>query len=360
MLSYELQVDDGQGGDFHSLLGNETSGDSLETSYVLGKGITEGGLYRFRYRARNVNGWSGFSPVAYLRAANAPGRPAAPILVSVDATAFTVRLPRAAGDGGSSILRYELWRNRGTGCNKNLYDCAEFIKVTGFDGLATTHTLTVGDGAADHLLTAGSIYLLRSVAVNSLQDVLAPAGDALAYSEASEELAVGLSSLPAAPASLTKVVSESTATYITLQWAQSADTELPVLGYLLSMKDHSAGDDSYTAAYNGTNYPNVRKFTVAAGVVSGKQYTFKVQAINFNGPGPASTEVQAYVCIDPGPLSPPILEAVSAVPSSSPIIYTMKLRWVVPANDGGCEITSYSILRAAGATGAAPVEIEAA
>lgn len=219
VLSYELQVDDGRGGDFRSLLGNETSGDSLETFYVLGEGITGGGLYRFRYRARNVNGWSIFSPVAYLRAADAPGRPAAPILVSVDATAFTVRLPRAATDGGSSILWYELWRNRGTGCDKNLYDCAEFIKVDGFDGLATTHTLTVGDGAPDHLLTAGSIYLLRSVAVNSLQDVEAPTGDALAYSEASEEIAVGVSSLPAAPASLTKVDLESTATYITLQWA---------------------------------------------------------------------------------------------------------------------------------------------
>jgi hypothetical protein len=39
VLSYELQVDDGEGGAYHSLIGNETAGDSLATTYVLGQGI---------------------------------------------------------------------------------------------------------------------------------------------------------------------------------------------------------------------------------------------------------------------------------------------------------------------------------
>ena len=101
----------------------------------------EGGLYRFRYRARNVNGWSSFSPVAYIRAASKPGRPEAPLLDSVDATGFTVILRRTGDDGGGSIQRYELWRNQGTGT-------VDFVQVTSYDGTSQSHTLTV---AADSL-----------------------------------------------------------------------------------------------------------------------------------------------------------------------------------------------------------------
>lgn len=50
-------------------------------------------------------------------------------------------------------------------------------------------------------------------------------------------------------------------TYITLQWVAVADTELPVLGYILNMDDGYGGDK--TVIYNGYNYPNVLKYTVA-------------------------------------------------------------------------------------------------
>jgi hypothetical protein len=54
-------MDDGKGGEFISLLGNETSRDSLATEFTIAYGLEEGVLYRFRYRARNVNGWSEYS-----------------------------------------------------------------------------------------------------------------------------------------------------------------------------------------------------------------------------------------------------------------------------------------------------------
>lgn len=234
-------------------------------------------------------------------------------------------LRRTGDDGGSSILGYELWRNQGTGT-------VDFIKVSTYAGQASSHTLTVGTAPGQDSLVAGSIYFIRSRAQN-----------AFAFSEASEAIAVGLASLPAAPASLTKVVAESTAAYITLEWAKSADTELPVLGYLLSMRDSLAGAGTFQVAYNGTDYPNVRKFTVADGAVSGREYIFKVQALNFNGPGSASAEVKYYICVSPSVLSPPILEAVTKT--------TMTLKWAPPATDGGCEILSYSIFMDDGAAG---------
>ena len=111
----------------------------------------EGGLYRFRFRARNVNGWSAWSPIAYIKAANAPARPGPPKLNSVDATAISVSLTRTLDDGGSNVLGYELWRNQGTGT-------ADFVKVSTYLGQAPTHTLTV---AADSIV-AGQVYTLKT------------------------------------------------------------------------------------------------------------------------------------------------------------------------------------------------------
>ncbi len=271
-------MDDGHGGEFLSLIGNATSGDSLATAYTVAHGVEAGGVHRFRWRARNANGWSAFSPVAYIRAARVPGRPDAPILDSVDATSITVTLRRALDDGGSNVLGHELWRNQGTGT-------ADFIRVTTYGGQLSSHTLTT---TADALL-AGQIYALKSRASNEF-----------GYGEFSEELSVGLSSYPAAPASLAKVDEESGATYITLQWPRSAGTtDLPVLGYALYMANNSDGTDEFRVLYNGLNYPNVLRFTVAANVRQGAAYTFRVHAMNYNGLGPASTPVEYTICTTP-------------------------------------------------------------
>ena len=56
MLSYELQVDNGMGGEFTSLPGFESA--SLETSYTFEENVASGSIFRFRYRCMNVNGWS--------------------------------------------------------------------------------------------------------------------------------------------------------------------------------------------------------------------------------------------------------------------------------------------------------------
>ena len=80
------------------------------------------------------------------------------------------------------------------------------------------------------------------------------------YSDWSEELDVGVSSFPAQPAALVKLAAETGPTYITLQWAKSLDTQLPVLGYQIWMDDGDDGD--YSIVYEGLNYPNVLKHMV--------------------------------------------------------------------------------------------------
>jgi hypothetical protein len=61
ILSYELQIDNGIGGSFTSLIGGENQEFSLETTFTVVENITSGNIYRFRFRSLNVNGWSLFS-----------------------------------------------------------------------------------------------------------------------------------------------------------------------------------------------------------------------------------------------------------------------------------------------------------
>lgn len=74
ILSYSLEIDDGTGGDFTTVVGYLS--DYLLFSYTItGDNIQKANLYRLRYRARNDIGWSDYSPIAYIKAANVPKAP---------------------------------------------------------------------------------------------------------------------------------------------------------------------------------------------------------------------------------------------------------------------------------------------
>lgn len=183
ILSYELQVDDGAGGDFTSLTGYEE--DSTETSFTLltlphnNEPLSSGGVYRFRFRVRNTNGWSLFSPISHVRAATIPERPPAPAFVTATADSITVYVFETPKDGGSVITEYELYINSGG------LDSTDYTKVTTYDGFSATHTLTT---SADSQLSAGTLYKLKTRARNSY-----------GVSIWSEELNAGVSSFPAKP-----------------------------------------------------------------------------------------------------------------------------------------------------------------
>lgn len=65
--SYSLEMDDGAGGDFQPLTG--LAAPSLATSHLVATGISEGKLYRVRYRAMNAYGWGPYSEIASILAA---------------------------------------------------------------------------------------------------------------------------------------------------------------------------------------------------------------------------------------------------------------------------------------------------
>jgi hypothetical protein len=79
IISYNLQMDDGLGGDFSSVAGFKIN--SMQTEYTLSQ-VKRGGTYRLRYRVLNRVGWSVYSPTLYALVATKPSAPPAPKLDS--------------------------------------------------------------------------------------------------------------------------------------------------------------------------------------------------------------------------------------------------------------------------------------
>ncbi len=133
-MTYELQIDNGIGGEFISLIGG---GDepNLETTYTVQKNVSSGSIFRFRYRVKNVNGWSEFSPISHIKAATLAERPPAPMFKSATSTTVSLDLLESTKDGGQIITAYQLFINEG--------GSSEIYKVVStYDGMSRTHTLT--------------------------------------------------------------------------------------------------------------------------------------------------------------------------------------------------------------------------
>ena len=83
----------------------------------------------------------------------------------------------------------------------------------------------------------------------------------------------------------TKVDLLSSLTSIYVTWDPLIANDLNVLGYLLYMDSGNDGD--FKVVLNGKGMPGVN-YKLIEGTTTGKSYSFKVQAVNFNGAGPLS------------------------------------------------------------------------
>lgn len=67
--------------------------------------------YRVRYRAKNFNGWGGYSDIALIRYATYPSPPLALTYVSSNSTTVTIVITPPLNSGGVPILKYEIWKD---------------------------------------------------------------------------------------------------------------------------------------------------------------------------------------------------------------------------------------------------------
>jgi hypothetical protein len=140
------------------------------TEYTITSGITKGHTYRFKYQVQNSIGWSDYSSITYIIAANAPTVPLGLALSLVSSSSITLAFNAPLDDGGSVVTLYELYMNDGTG-----YALA---------ASGTTLTLTVSTSSGLGL-TAGSYYYFKVLATNIIGS-----------SDYSNEVVYALESLP--------------------------------------------------------------------------------------------------------------------------------------------------------------------
>lgn len=106
ILSYSLEIDDGKGGDFTSLVGTDFI--YLRLEYTVEEGIIRATNYRMRHRYRNQIGWSEYSDLVYILSATRPEKPPRPTMISTDSTSITLELARTSDDSGSPVSSYNL------------------------------------------------------------------------------------------------------------------------------------------------------------------------------------------------------------------------------------------------------------
>lgn len=124
---------------------------SLSTLY---KNVTRGLLYRARFRARNVIGWSDYSPIGFLLAASKPEAPEQAIYNGATDGTISLIINKAVENNGSPISAHELWIDDGLR--------GSFVKLNSYD---QSFTFIIEKRLETHLVT-GRTYRIKVCAVN--------------------------------------------------------------------------------------------------------------------------------------------------------------------------------------------------
>lgn len=321
ILSYQLQMDDGDGGDFQELTGGEGV-QYLKLSYTVSAGVAEGVTFRFRFRARNAVGWSDYSPITYIEAASTPGRPTAPRLAAAAATGVTLSLSPSSEDGGNAITGYRIFRDDGALLSAISYD----FELEGYDGSSSSYEATI----VDEGLTLGSIYRFVLAATNAYGD-----------SAFSQHLVAGVGAPPEvteAPLrdeAYDRFDQASGLVAMMITWeGHTVTADLPVLGYQLLVDDGLGNDAQFRVVYDSGFNPLGTKALVE-GLTASLPYRFQVKARDINGLGPTSPAASFVACLSPANLAAPVLLDVSKS--------SFEVSWLRPSSNGGCPITEFAL-----------------
>lgn len=330
ILSYEVQIDDGNDGEYTTFVGGSSSYyTSLSASTDLG--VVEGNTYRVRYRAKNVIGWGQYSDVAYILAASRPDPPTKPLYVTSTDSSITLGLSPSVTNNGAQIFEHWLYMDAGS-------TSSSFSNITAYNGVDTSYTVSG--------LTLGLTYRFYYTAVNSKGE-----------SEPSGESRYTVGAPPSASNEL--AVSSTTTSSITLVWTKDTSSSLPITGYAVEIND---GTDSpsgralsatsitgiWLEVYNGRGYPDITTVTIAD-LQPGVLYRFRYRSFDSNGPSDYSSVSEFHSCAEATKPGTPIV--------TSNTLSTMTVSWSAPEDEGGCDITEYALYRNDGSGGSTSTQI---
>ncbi|XP_033628855.1 titin-like, partial [Asterias rubens] len=284
-----------------------------ETSLVV-KDLIEGKEYEFHVAAINKAGTGPFSEPSEPRIAkppyDVPEAPGKPEVTAIDRTQITISWTPPKSDGGSPIKGYLIEKKETTSTR-----WTKAVK----DSVSET-TLTVRD------LIEGSKYEFRVAAVNK-----AGTGP---FSEPSEPtITKPPYDVPKAPSK--PEVSAVDSKQITISWSPpESDGGSPVTGYIIEKKETSS--TRWTKAVRDS----VSDTTLTVkDLIEGKEYEFRVAAVNKAGTGPFSEPSEPRITKPPYDVpNAPGKPEVTAVDRTQ-----ITISWSAPESDGGSPIKGYII-----------------
>ncbi|XP_072046922.1 twitchin-like [Amphiura filiformis] len=232
------------------------------------EGLMEGKEYMFHVAAVNDAGQGPYSEPSEPKLAklpyDVPGAPSKPEISDIDATKMTVTWTPPKSDGGAPITGYYVERKESSS--------SRWTRITKEPVLDTT--LRAKD------LIEKSKYQFRVFAENK-------AG----VGPASEPSDLTMAKLPYERPEVTKV----DATLIGIKWSPPAsDGGSPITGYVIEKKDRTS--TRWTKAFKDTIEET--EYTIKD-LIEGKEYEFRVAAVNNAGQGPFSEPSQPTLCKPP-------------------------------------------------------------
>lgn len=106
ILSYSLELNKQDGNGWTTQFGEAVN--SILRTFTL-QPVVKGNTYLFRYRVKNLYGWSDYSPVLSSLVAIAPSQPPAPKFVSASDSQISLTMELSPDNGGDTITGYELY-----------------------------------------------------------------------------------------------------------------------------------------------------------------------------------------------------------------------------------------------------------
>jgi len=333
--SYNLEWNGGSGTTFSEVVGDST--ESLARSATL-TAVTAGETYSFRYRVKNIHGWSaGYSPEVQIMAAAVPDAPAAPG-TSLTGALVTVTWAAPAANGAALQSYVVELQGKAGGWHLETTDCDGADPAVQSATACTIPQSTLTDPAGAFQLERGDLVAARVSAVNQLgSSAPSPANAAGAH----------IQTLPAAPSGLASGPGTS-ASQIELSWAPlTTDAERGgVLGEVAILSYHvewDAGSPTgpwaelvgLSAAYVATSY-TTSPTDPAEALTAGSTYRFRVRAQNAQGWGPSSSVASILAAGVPAQMAAVTVADNAGLPS-------VRIAWAAPSTNGS-PLTAVAVL----------------
>eukprot|EP00930_Biecheleria_cincta_P038762 TRINITY_DN26639_c0_g1_i1.p1 TRINITY_DN26639_c0_g1~~TRINITY_DN26639_c0_g1_i1.p1 ORF type:complete len:4930 (+),score=584.21 TRINITY_DN26639_c0_g1_i1:1092-14792(+) len=268
-------------------------------------GLATGSTYSYQVTAVNEAGEGNRSATTSMFCAASPGQPTDVSFTHTSRTDTVVSWTPPVDDGGSDIVRYEVWFRDG-------------LTTGPIDKLAWSGAGTMSDVIT---FTTGASLQVQVAAVNAVAEQHSLPGTR------SDTSIYYAAVLPGPPANT--LMSASTLVSATLTWDPPTDNGgLPITGYKVYMDDALGGPLVQVYSGTATMYQKV-------GMATGYTYRFEVRALSAKGEGEASA-LNVAPCNEPGPIGNlRVLKRTGGY---------IRLGWDAPTDTGECPILGYIVM----------------